>query len=137
MVGICVAYCIALYRYIVGGLGAFLTDPGQAMPTIQFAVTLAVPSGFVAFNIFIDLFLCALALFFLNYEPRRVFTGKARILFRLLTLLPVAYEAACIVLKIRAAWGLTVIPMWAWSFLTVKPPMTFVLFVVLALFSKT
>lgn len=41
------------------------------------------------------------------------------------------------VLKVRSARGLVEIPVWAWPLMTVKPPMTFVLFVALALFVKT
>ena len=137
MAGICVLFYIVFYRYIVGGIGAFIEDSGEIMPTVQTMIAQIVPGGFVAFNIFVDLFLCALSMFFLNYSPRRVFTGKARILFRLLALLPIAYEVGCMVLKGRSARGLIEIPIWAYPLLTVKPAMTFVLFVVLALFVKT
>ena len=74
---------------------------------------------------------------FLNYKPRRVFTGRARILFRLLALLPIGYEVGCMLLKLRAARGLIQVPVWAYPLLTTKPPMTFVLFLALALFVKT
>lgn len=137
MAGICALFYIAFYRYIVGGIGAFLEGPGEIMPTVQTVIAQIVPGGFVAFNIFVDLFLCALSMFFLNYTPRRVFTGRARIIFRLLALLPIAYEVGCMVLKERSARGLIEIPIWAYPLLTVKPVMTFVLFVALALFVKT
>ena len=137
MAGICALFYIAFYRYVMGGIGAFLEDPREIMPTVQTLIAQIAPGGFVAFNIFVDLFLCALSMFFLNYNPRRVFTGKARILFRLMALLPIAYEVGCMVLKGRAARGLIEIPIWAYPLLTVKPVMTFVLFVVLALFVKT
>lgn len=137
MAGICALFYIAFYRYIVGGIAAFLDDPGGILPTVQTVISRIAPGGFVAFNIFVDLFLCALSMFFLNYNPRRVFTGRARILFRLLALLPIAYEVGCMVLKGRSARGLIEIPIWAYPLLTVKPVMTFVLFVVLALFVKT
>ena len=130
-------FCLAYYRYIAGGVGAFLTDPGQAEPLVQTALSLFLPQGFIAFNIFVDLFLCTLVMLFLNYKPRHVFKGKSRILFRLLALLPIAYEIGCMVLKVGSANGLTVIPVWAYPLLTVKPPMTFALFIVLALFVKT
>ena len=129
--------CLVFYRYVVGGIGAFIENPGEIMPAIQTVITQVAPSGFVAFNIFVDLFLCALSMFFLNYKPRHIFTGKTRFLFRLMALLPIAYEVGCMVLKERSARGLIEIPIWAYPLLTVKPPMTFVLFVVLALFVKT
>lgn len=74
---------------------------------------------------------------FLNYKPRHVFKGKSRIFFRLLALLPIAYEVGCMLLKVRSARGTVQIPIWAWPLLTVKPPMAFALFVTLALFVKT
>ena len=137
MAGICALFYIAFYRYIVGGIAAFLDDPGGILPTAQTVISRIAPGGFVAFNIFVDLFLCALSMFFLNYTPRRVFTGRARILFRLMALIPIAYEVGCMVLKGRSARGLIEIPIWAYPLLTVKPVMTFVLFVALALFVKT
>lgn len=130
-------FCAVFYRYIVGSFEAFLKDPAQALPAVQSVIDQAAPYGFVAFNIFVDLFLCTLTMFFLNYTPRRVFTGKACILFRLLALLPIAYEVGCMLLKIRSAMGLVKLPVWSFPLLTVKPPMTFLLFVVLALFVKT
>ena len=137
MAGIWALSCLVFYRYIVGGMGAFIENPGQIMPAIQTVIAQVAPSGFVAYNIFVDLFLCALSMFFLNYKPRHIFTGKTRFLFRLLGLLPIAYEVGCMVLKERAARGVIEIPVWAFPLLTVKPPMTFVLFVALALFVKT
>ena len=137
MAGIWALSCLVFYRYIVGGLGAFIEDTGDIMPAIQTAIAQVAPSGFAAFNIFVDLFLCALSMFFLNYKPRRIFTGKTRFLFRLLALLPIVYEVGCMVLKARSARGVAEIPVWAYPLLTVKPPMTFVLFLALALFVKT
>lgn len=137
MAGVCGLYYLIFYRYLVGGLAAFLVQPSEALPAVKKVVGLFLPYGFFSFNIFVDLFLCTLTMIFLNYNPGRVFVGKARICFRLLALLPTAYEVGCMLLKLRAARGLLQIPVWAFPLLTVKPPMTFVLFVVLALFVKT
>ena len=137
MAGISALYYLLFYRYLVGAAEAFLDPPSDALPAIRSALGHVAPYGFLTFNIFVDLFLCALTMFFLNYNPLRVFTGKARILFRLLALLPIAYEVGCMVLKVYAARGLVAVPTWVFPLLTVKPPMTFVLFVSLALFVKT
>lgn len=137
MAGISALYYLLFYRYLVGAAEAFLDPPSDALPAIRSALGHVAPYGFLTFNIFVDLFLCALTMFFLNYNSHRVFTGKARILFRLLALLPIAYEVGCMVLKVYAARGLVAVPTWAFPLLTVKPPMTFVLFVSLALFVKT
>ena len=135
--GICALYWLVFYRYIVGNVAALLKDPADALPTVQTAVSLFAPYGFFAFNIFIDLFLCTLTMVFLNHRPTRVFTGKWVILFRLLAVLPIGYEVASMLLKINAARGAIVLPAWVFPLMTVKPPMTFVLFVALALFVKT
>ena len=94
MAGIWALSCLVFYRYIVGGIGAFIENPGEVLPAVQTIIAQAAPSGFVAFNIFVDLFLCALSMFFLNYKPRHIFTGKSRFIFRLLGLLPLRVHYA-------------------------------------------
>ena len=137
MAGICALYYLLFYRYTVGNVASLLETPSDALPIVKSGLATFAPYGFLTFNIFVDLFLCALTMVFLNYNPRRVFTGKWRICFRLLALLPIAYEVGCMVLKVYSARGQVEIPTWAFPLLTVKPPMTFVLFVALALFVKT
>ena len=136
-VGLFALTSLVFYRYIVGDLASLLENPSDALPVVTAALGLVTPYGFLSFNLFVDLFLCTLTMVFLNYTPRRVFTGRARICFRLLALLPIGYEVGCMVLKARAARGLVQIPPWGFPLLTAKPPMTFVLFVALALFVKT
>lgn len=137
MAGVCGLFYLVYYRYLVGGIAAFLRDPGQALPTVESMMGEALRFGFMDFNIFVDLLLCTMVMMFLNYRPKRVFKGKLVLLFRLFTLLPIAYEVGCMALKIRAAHGEIYLPAWVYPLLTVKPPMTFVLFVVLALYVKT
>lgn len=137
MAGICALFYLVFYRYTVGGLSAVLKEPSDALPAVSVLTRLFMPYGFVSFNIFVDLFLCTLTMIFLNYTPRRVFVGKARIIFRLFALLPIGYEVGCMLLKLYAAKWMIDIPAWAFPLLTVKPPMTFVLFVALVLFVKT
>ena len=123
-------------RYVIGSLGLFVTDPENVAPTMESAFRQIQPAGFVAFNMFIDLFLCTLFMFFLNARPKKVFTGKKLMIFRLLAILPVAYEVFSFVLKGLSAVGKTVLPLWSFPLLTVKPPMTFLVFVTLALYIK-
>ncbi|MBP5552919.1 MAG: hypothetical protein J6X41_06015, partial [Spirochaetales bacterium] len=92
--------------------------------------------GFFAFNIFIDLFLCTSVMYFLNHQPKRVFVGKKRIIFRLFAILPIAYEALSIYLKWLSTGNEIRLPFIIYPLLTVKPPMTFVTFIILALFVK-
>ena len=54
--------------------------------------------GYYAFNIFLDMFLCTLLLFFADYRPKRFFKGKLLYLFRSFAILPVLYDAASVTL---------------------------------------
>lgn len=93
-------------------------------------------NGFIAFNIFIDVFLCALIMFFLDYEPKKFFTGKKILLFRALVVLPLAYEVACVILKIMATDALIRLPLWISPFLTTKPPVSILMFVSIVRYIK-
>ena len=112
-----------LIRFFPGGIGS-----GERN---------AAANGFYCFNIFVDLFLCTLVMYFLNARPKRFFAGKGILLFRLFTVIPVIYECVCMVIKIRTAQGRLVLSPYLYALLTVKPPMTFLLFVILAVFIKT
>ena len=93
-------------------------------------------TGSLSFNFFVDMFLCTLLLFFLEYTPKKVFTGKKRYLFRMFALIPVVYEAGSLVIRILAYYGIIAPPLIVYPLLTTKPPMSFVLFVILVLFIK-
>ena len=140
MAGISLAAILVLERYAVGSLAILEGEGGQAEAVLLavLKMTRAGRYGFVSFNIFVDLFLCTLVMFFLNYEPKHIFKGqKIRIFFRLFTVFPIAYEVISIILKIRCANGQIMLPVWVFPLLTVKPPMTFVLFIALAVYVKT
>lgn len=137
MAGVCALYYLVFYRYIVGGLAAVLQEPSEALDAVTTLLRQYLPYGFLSFNIFVDLFLCTLTVIFLSYNPRRVFVGRSRLIFRLFALLPIGYEVSCMLMKLYAAKGQIQIPVWVYPLLTVKPPMTFVLFVALVLFLKT
>ena len=134
--GVFVSSLFFFYRYIVGALAAVSTDPAEAGPVLEALLQTLSPTGFISFNLFIDLFLCTLVMFFLNYQPQRFFRGKLVHVFRLFTLLPIGYEIACMVLKVLSARGVVRLPLWTFPLLTVKPPMTFLLFIILAFFVK-
>ena len=137
MAGIFLGFMIFFNRYVVGTVGLLLKDPKEAYPLVMTSFYGVSPRGFFAFNIFVDLFLCTLVMYFMNARPKRVFTGKKIFIFRALTLLPIAYELASIYLKGCSAAGSIALPSWVFPLLTVKPPMTFVVFVFLAIFIKT
>lgn len=134
--GIFLLFNLFFYRYIIGSLKLLTVEPNQVMPMVTDMMYLSTHYGFMAFNIFIDLFLCTMFMFFLNYRPTKFFTGGKLYLFRAFSILPIAYEIASILLKFRCAEMKIELPVWTFPLLTVKPPMTFFVFVLMALFIK-
>ena len=128
--------CLFINRYLLGFLGFLIQSPEEAPQYLDMLISRFRPQGFIAFNIFIDLFLCSLFMCLVNCRPKRVFTGRRVIILRVLAVIPAAYEIACIVLKIMAANGWLRLPVMAWPFLTTKPPMTFLVFIFLAFYVK-
>ena len=120
-------------RYVVGLLGQAVKQPEQVEPLLEELFARYNGNGFVAFNVFIDLFICTLTMFFLNANPKHVFTGRKIIILRLFVVFPIAYEVASILLKVQAALGNIILPFWSFPLLTVKPPMTFALFLFLSI----
>ena len=123
-------------RYFVGTVEQIVTPKEEVVPLLESFIRRAKPEGFLAFNLFIDLFMCTLSLYFLNARPKRVFTGKRVIILRLFVILPIAYELICFVLKVQAARGRVLLPLWSFPLLTMKPPMTFAFFVFIAFLVK-
>ena len=126
-----------LNRYVIGTIDMFNDGTITSLEALSRIMEKAEPTGVLSFNIFVDLFLCTLVMFFLNYKPTRIFKGKSRFIFRSFALLPVAYEAGCIVLKVLASRKEITVSPFFYPLFTVKPTMTFVLFIVLALYIKT
>lgn len=129
-------FLLVFYHYGVGLVAIFTRNRPDALTAIKTALTDDGGRMYICFNIFVDLFLCALFTFFLFYNPVRPVKRWVLVLFRLSALLPVAYEALSIYIKYLALEKVLVIPVWAFPLLPVKPPMTYVLFVVLALAVK-
>ncbi len=129
-------YLLIYQRYFIGITTLLMGNPQDAERLLEKIASLLFGSRFFTFNLFLDLFLCALFMFFLMARPRKFFTGKRVLILRLGVLLPIAYEVACILLKISAGMGRIVLPPWSFPFLTTKPPMMFIVFMVLALFIK-
>ena len=123
-------------RYVAGTIALVLDSPADAESMLNSMIQNSA-AGYFAFNVFVDLFLCTLFMYFLNARPKRVFTGKKVVFLRLFALVPVAYEVSAMVLKFMISNGMAAIPIWAMPLLPVKPPMTFVLFMLLALHIKT
>ena len=124
------------HRYFIGTIQQVVVQKDEVVPELTALFRGFNQDGFLAFNLFVDLFLCTLTMFFLNAKPKRVFTGKKVIILRLFAILPIAYELVCLVLKIQAARGKIMLPLWCFPLLTVKPPVTFAFFVFIALLVK-
>lgn len=135
MLALAAVFYVGIYHFVLGSLSALDPEPGRAERFLEDMIHSS-GTGFIAFNVFVDLFLCTLFLFFLCYRPKKLFQGKSVILLRLCAALPVAYELGCIWWKWDSAKGISHIPLQAFPFLTVKPPMTFLVFIVLAIYIK-
>lgn len=129
-------FLIVAEHYAVGGLAVFLGDRAIARETLESLLIGFVPDGYIAFNIFVDLFLCAALVFFLIYEPKRFFRGKLRVVFRLFALIPILYECASVALKLLSGLGLIRLSIYIWPLLTTKPPILFVVFLAISLYIK-
>ena len=135
--GFIIIYLIIYQRYLLGFMSIFLG--GKAAAAVQADELLReLPdyNGFVAFNIFLDLFLCTILLYFVNYQPKKYFTGKKIYIFRSFAVLPVLYEIASITVKILCTNNVIFIPAAAYPLLTTKPPMCFVMFFLMVMFIK-
>ena len=87
-------------------------------------------------NIFIDLFLFVLTIFFLHYKPKKVFTGKKLYIFRSFVILPFLYEIGSLVIKALLADGKIKIITPFFFLLTSKPVYLFLAFFILLLLMK-
>lgn len=125
-------------RYILGIAGSLLGGDRSdlAHRWDEFLYSTGDYKGFIAFNIFIDVFLCTLVMFFLDYEPKRFFKGKKIHIFRAFVFFPLAYEVVCIVMKVMATDHLISLPMWISPFLTTKPPVSILMFLSIVRYIK-
>jgi hypothetical protein len=131
-----ILFLLVTEHYILEVGTAIAGDKAGVQAQIDGYFLSRIRTGPLSFNLFVDMFLCTLLLFFLEYTPRKVFTGKKRYLFRMFALIPVVYEAGSLVIRILAYYGMISPPLIVYPLLTTKPPMSFVLFVILVLFIK-
>lgn len=124
-------------RYIIGVLEPLSGGREESAAAFQqFLNEIPGYHGYIAFNIFIDVLLCTLTMFFMDYTPTRFFTGKKLMLFRALVIFPIAYEVFCIVIKVLATDRAITLPIWVSPLLTTKPPLSFLMFISLIRFVK-
>jgi len=120
------------FLHISGGMYKTFIAPDSSVKFRDYSMFFF-KTGYFSYNVFMDLLLCTLFMFFLDYTPKKFFKGKWIIAFRLMAILPVAYELVCIVLKINASMlSILLSPFW-YPFLTTKPPFCFLAFVALGI----
>jgi len=124
------------FRYIIGTAGHIMGSMEQARLMVEEIIAEGTEAHFLAFNIFVDVVLCILFMYFLNYRPVKRFPGKKIYIFRALAALPVLYEAVCFVFKILSVEEMIRIPTALFPLLPTKPPIMFLVFVVLAFYIK-
>ena len=94
-----IGFLIVYYHYIVMLIMKFM-ELGFAEAreySVVILTLLGSESGLVV-NVFVDLFMCVLIMYFINYNPKKFFQGKLIILFRSLVVLPIAFEVMSAIL---------------------------------------
>lgn len=137
-IGLAALFYLIVDRYIVGVINSVNGNNTQKSKELVYSVldNKTYGTGHFEFNIFIDMVLCVAFLYFINHTPKKVFTGRKIIIFRLFALIPILYEVASNTLKICASIGVIKLPIEVFPFLTTKPPMMFLMFIVLVYVMK-
>jgi len=125
-------YGIIYQSTVLRLIDTLFLEPKMALPIIEKYIEGFGEKGFINFNIFVDIFLCFLIFFFLTVQPKRVFTGKWVLILRFLTILPVGWVIACMILKGQGVAGKAVLPFWLFPFLTTRPLPVYLLFLFLS-----
>lgn len=110
LAGIAGIFYLFYFRYILGTLTLISDNPANVAAVTDLFLDTLVPRGYISFNIFTDLFLCVLVMFFLNARPPVFFTGRKILIFRAMGILPIVYEVICTYLKYRSAQGAYLMP---------------------------
>ena len=135
--GIFLAFIFVYEHFFIGIMSAIGGgDTNGAHEAGQQFISYLNFNGALSFNIFIDLLLCTLVTFFINYTPTKYFQGKKIYIFRAFVALPIMYEIASILIKILVASQTVTISPFIIPLLTTKPPMAFLIFVAGAIFVK-
>ena len=120
LIAIYIGFLAVYYNFVVS-LFMKLGDMGfgeARVASVEVITSLGSESSLVV-NVFIDLFMCVLIMFFIDYDPKKHFQGKKIILFRLLVLLPILYEFASTVISGLVYMSDTP---YLWDFHFVVPP---------------
>ncbi len=131
--GIALLYYFVTERYLVTFLDVGRENRGESREVMMLLFNSLFSRGI---NVFLDLFLCTSFAFFLSYTPKKIFTGKKLIIFRLMMILPIAYELFFCVYKVMLAANLTVEPEPLVPWVPTKSISIFIAFALIALIMK-
>ena len=130
---IIISFYLFSERYLDGALHIFF-DTAEQRLNMKNAIFKQFASGGI--NVFLDLLLCTLFTYFVNYKPKKYFQGKKIYIFRSFAFLVVIYEIASFVLKILMAQQKINISTYLTPWVATKPPILFVAFVFITFFIK-
>ena len=130
-------YLLCYDRYIVGlanyVFSLFGIENGKVLIDM---FMLSHFTRYLSLNVFIDLLMCSLLYLFLVYKPKNI-SEKSLRYYRLLTVLPILYELASVIIKgLSLGAGLFQLPMEVLPFLTNKPVVTFLSFIAIIFYLK-
>lgn len=125
---IVVFFFLLIYRYGAGLFGMFLEEGGPVGANIFGTFLATINIKLINFNIFIDLLLFTLLLYFTLCDPPNFFAGSREKYFRMLAILPVAYELTFFIIELIFALNDEVLPAFLYSIMPTKPILTFFTF---------
>lgn len=135
-VAICLCYYFVVAHYLYGLLSAAAKEGSDPQRDLELFLRSLSSSGFISFNVFLDLFLCTALSLFAFERPKKRFQGKKLRIFRAFAVIPILYEVASVLLKALTSMGRIDMPVWLFPLLTTKPPMMFMLFAGMVLIIK-
>jgi len=137
--GLFVVYIYVYFHYIVRNIRKVVPDLSIAC---YFADNFFAElfSFLRSLNMFVDLLICTLIVFFTLYTPKKVFTGKLIYLFRSFVVIPIIWNILGYVflgLNDPEQEGGAIIPGYLFPLIPLKPPVFLFSFICLVLYLKT
>ena len=130
---IILAFYIVVQRYTKAVVNLICDTPAEAQEMLDTLFGHMFVSGI---NVFLDLFLCTLFAFFLNYRPKKFFTGKKIAIFRCFALLPLIYTVGFFIIKYLNAMERITVSTLLIPLFPSKSFIIFVAFAIVALYIK-
>ena len=125
---------IIFRRYLYGFFGTMASESPITTDASLYAGETIGPK--LNFNVFSDLLMLSLFNFFIVYKPTKYFQGNKRIIFRLFSIIPLVVASISYLLKTLQSFGKIMLPFEMYPFLTTKPPLVYLIFILLTLWMK-